>query len=189
MLYNFLFILEQTPTTKYDPCYPNPCGPHGSCRDGFCTYPECIVNDDCPGSRACINRKCTDPCVNACGLNAICTGVRHSAVCSCPAGYTGSPFVRCERVIVSTPPPPVPECVRDDQCSDSSACIDSRCVPVCGPANCGLNARCLARQHRAQCTCLPGYEGDAYRGCYSGKLSGFQSIGLAWFVVVCDVWL
>ncbi|XP_028157244.1 uncharacterized protein LOC114350564 isoform X7 [Ostrinia furnacalis] len=162
-------FLECRPTEpiENDPCDPNPCGPHGTCRNGFCTYPECIVNDDCPGDRACINRKCTDPCINACGLNALCTVVRHAAVCSCPAGYTGSAFVRCERIIIETPPPPKPECVADEQCPDNAACVDSRCSPVCGPTNCGINARCLARQHRARCACLPGYEGDAYRGCYS----------------------
>lgn len=163
----FLTLSFPATPTPNDPCDPNPCVPHGTCRNGFCTYPECIVNDDCSGDRACINRKCSDPCVGACGLNAICSGVRHSAVCSCPSGYTGSPFVRCERIIIPTPPP-VPECVRDDQCADNAACVDSHCSPVCGPSNCGLNARCLARQHRARCACLPGYEGDAYTGCYSG---------------------
>lgn len=154
--------------TPNDPCEPNPCGPHGTCRNGLCTYPECIINDDCPGYRACINRKCADPCVNACGLNAVCSAVRHNAVCSCPDGYTGSPFVRCERVIIATPALPVPECVNDEQCADDSACIDNRCASVCGPTNCGSNARCIPRLHRARCTCLPGYEGDAYTGCYSG---------------------
>lgn len=165
---NSLLFISETPPKSYDPCDPNPCGAHATCRDGICTYYECTVNDDCSGHRACINRKCTDPCVSACGLNAICTGVRHSPVCSCPAGYTGSPLVRCERIVISSPVPPVPECVTDEQCADNAACVDARCSPVCGPNNCGLNARCLAKQHRALCTCLPGYEGDGYTGCYSG---------------------
>ncbi|XP_037295454.1 uncharacterized protein LOC119189544 isoform X2 [Manduca sexta] len=160
-------IRDITKPVAHDPCDPNPCGPHGICRNGFCTYPECIVNDDCPGDRACINRKCADPCVNACGLNAICTGIRHGPVCSCPAGYTGSAFVRCERIVIPSPPLPKPECVTDEECADNAACVNARCLPVCGPNNCGLNARCIARNHRARCTCLPGYEGDAYTGCYS----------------------
>lgn len=141
------------------------------CRDGFCSYPECVINDDCPGNLACINRKCSDPCINACGINAICTGVRHSAVCSCPVGYTGYPFVRCEQITDVTAAPPVPECTHDEQCADNAACVDSRCTSVCVITNCGINSRCLAKQHRARCACLPSYEGDAYTGCHSGMFN------------------
>lgn len=66
-------------------------------------------------------------------------------------------------------PLPVPECVTDSQCADNAACVGNHCSPVCEPNICGLNARCIAKQHRVLCTCLPNYEGDGYAGCYSGN--------------------
>lgn len=137
------------------------------CRDGFCTYPECVVNDDCTANKACVNRKCVDPCVGSCGINAVCITVRHAAVCSCPEGYGGSPFVSCEKTTVIAEVSP--ECLSDDHCPDSAACVNSRCEPACHSNNCGINARCLAIRHRARCVCSSGFDGDAYTGCYSGK--------------------
>lgn len=82
-----------------DPCNPSPCGRNGQCRviNGIasCVYPECIINQDCPRDKACFNQKCRDPCVDACGINAICQVVNHNAVCSCPPGYVGEPRLQC----------------------------------------------------------------------------------------------
>lgn len=58
-------------------------------------YPECTQHSDCQASRACFAFKCTDPCVNACGVGAECRVQNHKAICSCPKGYTGHPFDRC----------------------------------------------------------------------------------------------
>lgn len=84
-----------------DPCYPSPCGQNGHCRviNGIasCTYPECIINQDCSRDKACFGQKCRDPCVGACGINALCQVVNHDAVCSCPAGYYGEPKQQCRQ--------------------------------------------------------------------------------------------
>lgn len=120
-----------------DPCKSSPCGPNSQCRDisgipvctcleGFigsppnCKY-ECIVHSDCPNSLACgNNRKCVDPCINACGINARyakiftnfhscipkilslihfvrCVVNNHNPVCTCDTGFRGDPFYSCER--------------------------------------------------------------------------------------------
>lgn len=94
-----------------DPCLPSPCGPYSVCRanNGHATCscqeqyfgsppncrPECMVSSDCMPNRACINQKCVDPCIGACGVNAKCTVVNHNALCSCPRNYIGDPFVSC----------------------------------------------------------------------------------------------
>lgn len=92
------------------------CGSNAECRivDGrpVCTclpgflgappncHPECIVNRDCSTTEACNKQKCVDPCIGACGTNADCRVINHSPVCTCLPGYTGEPFVRCNRIPV-----------------------------------------------------------------------------------------
>ena len=61
--------------------------------------PECLVNSDCPNLLACMNKKCKDPCINACGLNARCSVINHNPVCTCIDGYKGDPFYSCEKVL------------------------------------------------------------------------------------------
>lgn len=91
-----------------DPCNPSPCGPNAQCRDGQCSClaefqgdpyvgcrPECVLSQDCPREKACIRQKCVDPCPNTCGQNAQCDVINHVPMCSCPPGFTGSPFIEC----------------------------------------------------------------------------------------------
>ena len=92
-----------------DLCNPSPCGPNTVCNDGACTClpeyqgnpysgcrPECVINNDCPRDRACINNKCRDPCPGACAQTAECNVVNHLPMCSCPRNMTGNAFVLCE---------------------------------------------------------------------------------------------
>ena len=57
----------------------------------------CDHNSDCPLYNACINQRCVDPCVeqDPCARDAFCKVDTHQALCSCPPGYTGDPYVRC----------------------------------------------------------------------------------------------
>ncbi|CAG0904920.1 unnamed protein product, partial [Darwinula stevensoni] len=52
-------------------------------------YAECTVHEECAYHQACINFRCTDPCVGACGMNAECRVENHKPICSCPKGFTG----------------------------------------------------------------------------------------------------
>lgn len=95
-----------------DPCLPSPCGPHSQCRaigtQAACSClpnhigqppncrPECTRAQDCSSNKACINERCTDPCLESpCGINSYCTVVSHNAVCTCLEGYEGNPSVQC----------------------------------------------------------------------------------------------
>ena len=97
-----------------DPCDPNPCGPNSnpprtigdrcqcSCLPEMIgsppnCRPECVVNSDCPSDKACINRKCQDPCPGLCGVNAYCRVRNHVPICVCNQGYIGDPFSSCYR--------------------------------------------------------------------------------------------
>lgn len=97
-----------------DPCVPSPCGIFAICRNNAgqpscsCTpgyfgsppncRPECVTNQDCTSSHACITEKCRDPCPGSCGQNARCSVMNHIAICTCVEGYKGDPFTACSVV-------------------------------------------------------------------------------------------
>ena len=108
------YILATAPVVEEDPCDPNPCGPNSnpprvigdrcqcSCLPEMIgsppnCRPECVINQDCPIDKACINRKCQDPCPGLCGINAQCNVRNHVPICICNKGFSGDPFVQCNR--------------------------------------------------------------------------------------------
>lgn len=107
-------ILEPSDEPIGDPCLPSPCGPYSSCRANgnipSCSClpnyigrspncrPECTINAECPSNLACLNEKCSDPCIGSCGLNTLCTVVTHNPVCKCKPGFNGDPFSICNEV-------------------------------------------------------------------------------------------
>ena len=108
-------------------CVPGYIGPPPNCR------PECVINSECPPNKACIQQKCGDPCIGACGINAKCDVANHNAICSCPYDYIGDPFSQC------LPKPPPVEPVETDPCY---------------PDPCGQNAQCEERGQSAGRTFL-----------------------------------
>ena len=118
-------------------CLPGYIGPPPNCR------PECVINSECPSNKACINFKCGDPCIGACGISAKCDVANHNAICSCPYNLIGDPFVRCYDK-------PIEPVIEED---------------ACNPDPCGLNARCEDRGSSASCTCPPNYLGNPYIEC------------------------
>lgn len=112
IIFRFCFSVSQKPhMSPSDPCLPSPCGLYAECRNvggsSSCACqtgyvgsppncrPECTINSECPSNQACINEKCQDPCLGACGLNAQCTVFNHVAQCSCVERYNGDPFTQC----------------------------------------------------------------------------------------------
>ncbi|CAH1404987.1 unnamed protein product [Nezara viridula] len=148
------------PPTPLNPCDPSPCGSNAQCRIENRSYavceclpeyqgnpyegcrPECVVSSDCPTNKACLKNKCLDPCPGTCGLSAVCTVSNHIPICSCPPGYTGDAFTRCEQIPQKEP--------KDDPCWYSP---------------CGPNARCTNSNGIALCECLPGFSGTPTDGC------------------------
>lgn len=92
-------------------CQPSPCGPNSRCQEvnkqAVCScipnyigsppgcHPQCIISSECPSNKACLNQKCVDPCIDACGTNTECRVINHSPICNCKPLYTGDPFTRC----------------------------------------------------------------------------------------------
>ena len=99
----------QIPQTN--PCQPSPCGPNSQCQvvgdSPSCSClseyigsppncrPECSNNDECFNNLACLNKKCKDPCINSCGINAECRVSMHVPYCTCITDFTGDPFSSC----------------------------------------------------------------------------------------------
>ena len=111
----FLPLVAIEPVVEEDPCNPNPCGPNsqppvnrnygGSQCQCKCLpdmigsppncRPECYLNSDCSPDKACISRKCQDPCPGLCGVNAVCRVRNLVPICVCNPGYEGDPFSQC----------------------------------------------------------------------------------------------
>jgi hypothetical protein len=101
-------VIEHSPI---NPCQPSPCGPNAICQNineqAKCSClpdfmgsppncrPECTSHSECNDNLACINNKCADPCLNACGSKSLCHVAHHVPICSCPNGMTGDPFSYC----------------------------------------------------------------------------------------------
>ncbi|XP_059097864.1 uncharacterized protein LOC131892120 [Tigriopus californicus] len=62
---------------------------------------ECLVNEDCPRSEYCNQKKfqCEDPCnLNVCGKGSECKVQLNRPVCYCPMGFEGSPYSECTKI-------------------------------------------------------------------------------------------
>lgn len=105
------YVVEPTPKESGNPCVPSPCGPNSKCVDVRGTpacsclpdylgrppncRPECMSSPDCPANLACVNQRCANPCIGACGIHSQCTVIKHNPNCQCELGYTGDPFSGC----------------------------------------------------------------------------------------------
>ena len=97
----------------------------------------------------------TQPCVpSPCGPNSRCQEISEQAVCSCAAGYIGSP------------PTCRPECVTSSECSQNQACISNKCKDPC-PGSCGIAAQCQVINHSPICSCPSSLTGDPFIRCLS----------------------
>lgn len=59
---------------------------------------ECQMSTDCPYDKSCVDYKCSDPCINGCGVYSECTPTFHVAYCDCKVGYTGDPNTGCYEI-------------------------------------------------------------------------------------------
>ncbi len=169
----------------YDPCIANdPCGQNAEClvsqhldkcrcRFGYTgdpyracvpfAPPECVQDSDCNTGLVCLDETCVDPCIELtpCVAPSTCRVIDSSPIrfmtCVCPDGYVSTDDGGC-----ATLPPIVSGCEKDDECPESTACINAVCRDPCA---CGLNAHCEIVNHRPVCTCNTGYYGDPKIRC------------------------
>lgn len=134
------------------------CAKGHICQNNVC-IPGCRQNSDCSNELSCIDKKCQNPCniPDACGTNALCKVSNHRRVCLCPDGYQGEPTKACQPY----------ECRTNDDCELNKKCSpDGACRNPCLEQNaCGVNAQCRVVERNAQCSCPPGYIGNAQIEC------------------------
>lgn len=134
------------------------------CRSGYrgdpftrCTIVGCVSNSDCPNDRQCINAQCINPCIysNPCSSLSECRVQNHIALCRCPLGFIGNPYVSCRKE-------PEPECRQDTDCPGRLACINEKCQNPCtvlqpchNPAECLVSPTVPVRT--MICVCPIGY--------------------------------
>ncbi|KAI1292053.1 Latent-transforming growth factor beta-binding protein 4 [Halotydeus destructor] len=166
---------------------PPECATDEACGRGqICEYEKCIegcrFDESCPTSKACINRQCLNPCSfpEACGEEAECQAVTHRPHCSCGAGFTGDPNIKCIPTItpvclhdsdcgsgtICETGKCIDACRTDDTCPYAMACVNRRCQDPCSVFGaCGRNALCRSENHRAVCSCPPEFRGNANTVC------------------------
>ncbi len=137
--------------------------------------PECTTDPECLLHLACIQQRCQDPCsTHRCGTNALCKVANHRAYCVCQRGFEGDPQRVCEerKILVGERVSVLLRltlnlagCKSDFECRDDQACIRRECQNPCLFEECGTNAYCEARRHRANCICEPNTKGDPHRHC------------------------
>ncbi|KAF0298054.1 Neurogenic locus notch 3 [Amphibalanus amphitrite] len=149
-----------------DPC-PGSCGVGAECfvvnHAPICTCPVGYTGDpmtQCapePITRPpVIPDQQVEPCVpSPCGPNSQCRSDGFRAVCSCVAGFQGSPpLTPCYSV----------GCTSNSECPPQQACINRDCRDPCAGA-CGVGADCQVVSHRPVCSCPEGYSGDPTTIC------------------------
>ncbi len=127
-----------------------------------------MISSECPSQHACINQKCSDPCIGSCGFDTKCHVQNHVPICSCNVGFTGDPFVRC------SPIPPSKDTfliypilsiasIKSTTKYPASFFFKATELPrdLCNPSPCGANAEC----NGGVCTCIEDYFGNPYESC------------------------
>lgn len=136
--------------------------------------PDCTEDSHCPSQLACIEEKCVNPCtaIAPCAENAECkvydTTPLRTMSCTCIPGFTGNGYRECNRIVEEVKV----GCSSDFECLDSEACQSGDCRNPCYTNNpCSSTAICTATNHKANCKCPPGFEGDPYRQCARSKFN------------------
>ncbi|XP_041673606.1 neurogenic locus notch homolog protein 1-like isoform X3 [Drosophila eugracilis] len=166
-----------------NPCLENPCGPNAacsvsnhrascSCLESMVPNPtpqvgcvrspplECRENRDCGNGLACFESVCRPLCADDAGCltnercqQGVCKPLcRHDNECGHGELCLG---LNC-----------VPGCRSDHGCPQDLSCVSQQCVDPCAdPTACGTNAHCQTIDHRKQCLCPEGLDGNPNIAC------------------------
>lgn len=174
-IFTFFIVYIVQLDTPIDPCNPSPCGANTICKEqngaGSCKClqdyfgdpyvgcrPECLMNSDCPSNRACLAKKCRDPCPGSCGINAQCHVINHNPVCTCVSGFVGDALTHC-RVEVDLGIIPTHFDQNLFTKDNFTVVIEKPRRHPCLPSPCGPYSICRVDHDRPVCSCDAGYLG------------------------------
>ena len=140
---------------QFAECNPG-TGNECQCRSGYIgepplCRPQCLRNADCAKNQACISDKCQNPCIGACGIDAICKVINHLPRCKCPENLdSGDPYKECY------------ESKSTRNQTEQEVIIQILSEKSCSNQICASNAVCKISQISNQnyCECISGYIGD-----------------------------
>ena len=140
-----------------------------------CVVLGCQSDSECKETHACRSGECTPVCGPnglPCGGDAICTGIAHKPICTCPVGLDGDPYVTCSSK----------SCRADSDCPPDQACINKICQDPCAIEDpCDLTAECKVRNHKPDCSCPAGFTGAKGPGGACEKVEIGKD--LSWFKI------
>ena len=120
-----------------------------------------------------------NPCTeDPCGNKAVCVAAQGgNAICICPFGYSGDPYVNCVKDCSDLP------CGTNAECEVQHPSYVCKCpsgysgdpyvnctVNCTKHGLCGTNAECESKGTHTICNCLSGHKGDPYTGKEINKL-------------------
>lgn len=163
-------------------CYVNRNRAECRCLSGYrgnpfdrCLVVGCTSNSDCPNDRQCINAQCINPCIydDPCSSRAECRVQNHMALCRCPPGFIGNPYVGCRKEVE-------PECRIDGDCPSKLACLNNKCQDPClllapchSPSECVVVGSLPVRT--MICVCPEGYISSGSGTCV--PTTGIKEVG------------
>lgn len=159
------------------------CSPKGA--PSFQRY--CESEGECDSKSVCKpnyagTKVCMDVCdLTMCGPNAFCRAVNKKAECYCAnKHFTGNPYDLKQGCALSAS---AHLCANDEDCSIEKSCILTlegvrNCVDVCRHHQCAEGSKCVVRNHRALCECLPGFARVSSPGPSKYGVSFFSNIFL-----------
>lgn len=164
-------------------CDNHPCHPSAFCEQGpsghICKCPSGQIGDpyssgcraegdcpngdsDCPSDSVCKGGRCTDPCIGACGPNALCRVINQTPICSCPARFIAAVTGArdgCLRVTLA--------CNGDADCA-GEICVSGQCKVACRDnSDCSVGEKCL--QNTCTVLCSGHAQCPSGQACFSGS--------------------
>jgi hypothetical protein len=162
------------PMQPSDPCTPNPCDAHGTCK-AVADQATCICKAGYAHAvkdpLACTDiDECAEGGANDCDPHATCSNSPGGFSCACNEGYAGTDGTSCEQVECSVQCSERGACVEDSndefvcRCNDGYegdgvSCSDiDECKAKTPP--CAVTAKCSNTPGSFTCACLAGYVGN-----------------------------
>lgn len=165
------FFLDTSDGNKCkNPCERYICGINAKCTPS--DPPQCMCEVGFKGDplQGCFDENECSTYGNPCAYGAQCVNQKGGYKCVCPNGMGGDPYkggcILTEDVREATV-----GCKSNNDCADTLACVQGKCISPCKSLRCGQNAYCEPEGHAAWCRCRVGFVENENGDCVSREYS------------------